>query len=224
MRSGSTGSFSEIFSGNATSHNASPLTAGSYGFRVSATNSAGTSAFSEISNFATAGFFAPNILTGEFPSSRTLLNGNYRLYWRIDNNTELVVGIQTQGTGWAGFGLGSNMNGADIMVGSVASNTPTVNDYWAVGTVTPILDTNRGGTNGILEFNGEEVGGVTTIKFRRNLVSDDTNDIDITPGSRSIIFAYHRTSDTLTQHGSGDRGTTSVNLFDVGNVNYFLQI
>lgn len=75
----------------------------------------------------------------------------------------------------------------------------------------PIVDT----SNDILQYAGQEVNGVTTIKFERLLITGDSSDANITQKNMNIIFAFQRTKDFVSianSHDSRDKGTTSLNF------------
>ncbi len=63
------------------------------------------------------------------------------------------------------------MDCTDIVIGSARGNQYRVLDYYTRDRATPMLDGNYGGTQDLTGAVGQEVGGVTTIKFRRRLQS-----------------------------------------------------
>lgn len=52
-----------------------------------------------------------------------------------------------------------------------------------------------GGTYDILEFSGEESGGVTTFRFTRKINTGDSQDYQIPPGFVKVLFAFHPEED-----------------------------
>jgi len=223
---------SSVYSGSATQYTQLGLTTGVYSFVVEAYNSVGTGAASPAATYPTAGYFAPMITTNEFPNRKVYLDGRYHLYWKaVDsqdqlpsdpaNAVNLVIGIEANGTGWVGWGLGTGMSGADMVIGTVVGSNITVVDYWSVGEQPPTTDTQRGGTDNILARNGQEVNGVTTIKWKKPLSTGDSQDKSIpsTQNKTNIVFAFQKVSDVLsdaTAHLSNDMSSAVINIFQQG--------
>ena len=112
------------------------------------------------------------------------------------------------------------MTSADIILGSVSdtTNAVSINDYNAFTEGTPSLDTSLGGTNDILNYAGTQSNGVTTIKFRRYLNTNDIHGRDyvIDPeDSLTLIFAYQSSTDDLVQHSS--MGSFRITSLKVGS-------
>ena len=63
------------------------------------------------------------------------------------------------------------MDCTDIIIGSARGNQYRVLDYYTRDRTTPMLDSIYGGSQDLTGAVGQEVGGVTTIKFRRRLQS-----------------------------------------------------
>ena len=72
------------------------------------------------------------------------------------------------------------------------------------------LDTKLGGTDNILDYNGKEEGGVTTIEFKRQLNTEDEYDILISKGINKIIWAYGSSDGLAIKHTM--RGYGEINL------------
>lgn len=154
--------FVTIYEGNQQNYQVNGLSMGAYRYRVRATNNYGVGNWSEIAIATTcmhdqlnckltysAGYYAKGILPGEYSNSVSLLNGNYQLHWKselVDSTYELDIGIEVNGTGFVGFGLGNTMPGADIIAGAVDDDTGTVtvNDYFGTIYGEPTLDTSDG--------------------------------------------------------------------------------
>jgi len=106
-------------------------------------------------------------------------DGDYKLYWE-KNGSEIFFGMIGKTTGWVSLGINPSlmMLDADMIFGWVNSNgTVEVIDAYATGPMGPHPPDNElGGTSDILEFNGTEVDGVTTIEFKRLLATSDSYD------------------------------------------------
>lgn len=219
--------FGIVYAGPSTQHTEISLSAGTYSFRVRASNSYGFSLYSEISLFSTDGYFGPSIGTNEFPSSTRLLNNTLELYWKI-NGSEITMGIVSSDLGWVGFGIGSSMTNSDMIVGSISSQgVLLIDDYFSLASgEVPALDTTRSGTNDILISNGEEFNGKTTLKWKRLLNTGDSNDLPILGSpiepdvKTDIIVAFHSsdTFDVVNAHDINRRATYSIPFFQLGEL------
>jgi len=167
------------------------------------------------------GNLTSSIDPGEFPFSIPALGGLYTLYWSYDVTANTItIGIVAKGSGWVGIGFGSQMAGADIVIGSIGpTGISTANDYYSYGETTPQLDTTLGGTDGLLAYNGQfeqtSNGPVTTLKFTRYIQSSDpydhSLDVSKSAGTSSIIVAFNPTSTALDYHGINYREALQVN-------------
>jgi hypothetical protein len=57
-----------------------------------------------------------------------------------------------------------------------------------------------------VEFGGREQGGVTTIEFKRRLVTGDGYDGELASGVNEIIWAYSPFDDTRQKHAEHGYG------------------
>jgi len=128
--------------------------------------------------------------------------GNYEVHWR--NDEEFVyIAIKAAVTGYVALGIqpGSRMKDADMILGYVKDGVPTIGDLFSTGDFGPHSpDTQLGGTDDILEFNGNEENGTTTIEFKRALTTGDEFDITLTKGTQKIIWSYGSEDSILTKH------------------------
>jgi len=101
---------------------------------------------------------------------------------------------------------------ADIILGFVSDTTGTITitDCHSSNNVPPVADT----TNNILSFNGQQVSGVTTLKFVRLLNTGDSQDKPINNTEIDVIIAYNPTTDdTTVYHGRPNRLQLQLNFF-----------
>lgn len=163
---------------------------------------------------------------------QTVLNGNYKLWWRASpasdgENRTMSFSLRAKGNGWVGLGLASSptgkMSNADVFIGYVgADGTAHVGDYWSKGAGTPELDTTLGGADDLMQKTAIQAGGYTTVNFTRYMKPRGGGGVNPTSvfdreipaaGSVDLILAYHETSDdTLEYHGRSNRVQIAVEL------------
>jgi len=152
----------------------------------------------------------------------SFLNGAYSLYYKIVNNDTIEVAIILQGTGWVAFGPSATgtMIMSDIVFAYYDANGPHAEDRFntARSPACPgvCLDTDLGGTDDVLVFNGSQTGGVTHMLWRKKLVTGDKiSDNDYLVGQNILVaFGWHPTNPgpAVTQHMTTTRGILSINL------------
>ena len=153
-------------------------------------------------------------------------NHKYRRYWTNLPDGKIEIGIEAETTGWLAFGLSPNggMEHSDIMIGWVDDNDGTVHLQDRHTTDTrdegPILDS----INNLELIGGEQEGGITRIRFRRDKCTTDLEDDNgVVEGTSRVIYAFHQSDPTeelfdyskksgaIEYHGT-NRGSQSVNL------------
>jgi hypothetical protein len=144
------------------------------------------------------------ISNGEYTFNSTFADGDYTLYWENIGN-EIYIGIVGKTSGWVALGIDPvlMMQDADMIFGWI-NNTDDVIvvDAFATGLTGPHPpDTDLGGTDDILEFNGTETNEVTTIEFKRLLSTEDEYDKDIpSTGTIKILWAFGASDSFGEQH------------------------
>ncbi|MFX0182241.1 MAG: DOMON domain-containing protein [Candidatus Hodarchaeota archaeon] len=154
------------------------------------------------------------ISNGEYNFNSTFANGDYILYWQNIGN-EIYFGIVGKTMGWVALGIDPilMMQDADMIFGWINSTGDIiVIDAFATGLTGPHPpDTDLGGTDNILEFNGTEINEVTTIEFKRLLSTDDEYDKDIpSSGTVKILWAFGTSDSFGEQHVK--RGSAQLSL------------
>ncbi|MBT4513146.1 MAG: hypothetical protein HOC20_13180 [Chloroflexi bacterium] len=155
----------------------------------------------------TTGQWMPDGLVTEYANSSQLDN-DYELYWDIDDQY-IYVGMKAKTDGWVaiGFEPSSKMKNADMVFGFVEDGQVRVVDMYSTGNFGPHPeDTEKGGTNDILEFGGSEDNDYTVIEFKRNLVTGDEYDNDLTGGTVKVIWAYGSSDDSSQRHSKRGGG------------------
>ncbi len=96
-------------------------------------------------------------------------------------------------TGWVSIGFDPSrvMKDADFIIGYVENGKAVVRDQFGNGTFSHTSDTEMGGSDDILEFDGSESGGKTTLSFTIPIDSGDQYDTVLTPGQEhTVLIAY----------------------------------
>ncbi len=159
-----------------------------------------------------------NILDGvisqdEYSYSQSTEDGKFILYWEPTDENTIFFAMQALTTGYMSIGINPSqrMKDADMYFGWVDSNGSVfMIDAFAVddmGTHPP--DTELGGTNDILDYNGSENAQTTIIEFKRLIVSPDSEYDNAIPmvGEIPIIWAYGTSDNFEVHHGVVSRGT-----------------
>ncbi len=133
---------------------------------------------------------------------------DYDIFWKQDGQY-INLGLAAETEGWVAVGFHPQPLhvGTDMVIGYVSSGQASVLDMFSNGESSPCeLDTELGGANDILESGGSEVGGVTTIEFRRLMDTGDRYDGVLTSGTNPIMWAYSNVDDVRQQHIMSGRG------------------
>jgi len=151
------------------------------------------------------------------------LDDTLTLNWNIDQTAGTIdVALQCKCTGWVAFGPGEPVNGGMIGTdailawinpdGTLTISDNMINDRQASAIVPDIT---VGGTDDILGSFGKFEGGVTTIIFRRKLVTGDKFDRDFVTGPMWASYAYNPTTPgpNLVQHLGTTRNPAKIDFF-----------
>uniref|UniRef100_UPI00358F684C uncharacterized protein n=1 Tax=Myxine glutinosa TaxID=7769 RepID=UPI00358F684C len=135
------------------------------------------------------------------------LHDKYRLQWNF-NSTHIIFRAQAQTQGYMSFGLSikGGMYDSDIFV---CTHRNTCTDRYSMETVMPKVDDSQD----YHLFNDSTNGTHRTIIFGRKLQTGDNKDLDITPDTSRVIFAFGDTKNLLCHgHTNENRGTKSLYL------------
>ncbi|MFX1512557.1 MAG: DOMON domain-containing protein [Promethearchaeota archaeon] len=161
-----------------------------------------------------------NVLDGlisdnEYQNNASFSDEIFQLFWTIIND-EIYLGLVGKTKGWVTLGIDPEvrMKGADMLFGMVANNgqvfTQDAYSRVEIGSDHP-PDTELGGTNDILEYNGTESSDTTTIELKRYLTTGDEYDKDIPAnGTLKIIWAIGGEDDFETVHVQRDNGLLNI--------------
>ena len=157
--------------------------------------------------------------TGQYTYMADLLPMKYRFYWNF-TDTELIGEIIVKTKGWVSFGLSPNaaMTGSDVFVAWINDVDGTVNftDRHIVDRKV-LVDQKQDW----FVLATKQVNDFTVIKFKRSIVTCDSDDMKIQKGSPYVIYAFG-TSDPapgadITYH-QANRGSKVLNLISAPKV------
>ncbi|MEE9192697.1 MAG: DOMON domain-containing protein [Candidatus Aerophobetes bacterium] len=120
----------------------------------------------------------------EYPQKLELEKGMFNISWKNDREF-LYMALKAKTIGWIaiGFEPTSRMKDADMIFGWVEDGQTTLLDLYSTGSTGPHPpDLELGGTDDILEFEGSEEDGYTTIEFKRKMDTGDKYDKVLVPG------------------------------------------
>eukprot|EP00966_Prymnesium_polylepis_P177709 4115335-Prymnesium_polylepis.1 len=151
------------------------------------------------------------------------LSSEYRISWSVFPGIDGYIDIMLQARtlGWVGFGLMKNdmphgMLATDMFVGFVKEGVPSVFDAYAEAIAPPILEKDMPGhVDNLYDIRGfeNETTGVTTLQFKRKLMTDGSDhwDRSIVAGSMACVFAFNSMgSDQLNMYHGPSRGFANV--------------
>ena len=153
------------------------------------------------------------ISSGEYSYSQSVDEGNFILHWQTTDENSIFFALEVKTTGWVSIGIDPTvrMLDADMYFGWVSSNGSVgMVDAFSTGDYGPHPpDTDLGGTDDILDYNGSEIDQTTIIEFKRGIISPDSDYDNSIPlvGEITIIWAYGVTDNYLDQHPGGNLGT-----------------
>ena len=154
---------------------------------------------------------------GDFVADGIINNDEYsgyknlesvEIYWSNDSEN-IYIAIKAETEGFVAIGLqpGKAMKDADMILGFIDGGIVTIYDMFSAGSFGPHKpDIELGGTDDILDFDGNDSGGFTVLEFSRKLITDDKYDTDITPGVNKLIWAVGQSDNPDDKHISRGYG------------------
>lgn len=141
-----------------------------------------------------------------------------KVFWTVDGeNIHVKLSAPTEGWVAIGFDPEDAMKGGDIAIGAVKGGKVRIEDHYGDRKRSHSPDDKLGGKNNIMEPQGMEENGVTTISFTRALAADEKTDKTIETGKLyRIMVAYGSGRDSF-RAGHKYRGVYDVN-FSTGDV------
>lgn len=163
--------------------------------------------------------------TAIFEGTASLKEGVYDIAWILNCETkEIEITINTQAQGWAAIGFGDatapmvNMDNYQFAFDN--SGNVIYYDRWATDYSEPTTDAVQ---NFIGTPTGVEEGGTRTFTFKRALDTGDAAQDAVLGGdtAHAVMWAYHATSDDISDYHSANKGTVSsdeLDFFSTGSV------
>ncbi len=145
----------------------------------------------------------------EYRNGMTDAETGMSVHWQHDGSL-LYVGLVSPGTGWLaiGFGPERQMLGANIVIAAIHDGELVIEDHYGNAPTTHRVDD----VNHVVHAAGIEAEGRSILEFAIPLASGDEQDVELEPGSETvIILAYHGSSDQLTMRHTA-RSTASILL------------
>lgn len=144
-------------------------------------------------------FAAPPTIDGTLDGEMEVYkhpSGNFELYWKVLNETEIYMAINAKTTGWVSVGFDPSfmMKDADIKIANIVKSEITLQDHYGTSATGHKQDKE----NEIEQFAGKEENGWTFIEFIMPLDTDKPDDKAIVPGEKmKVIIAYSSSTDAL---------------------------
>jgi hypothetical protein len=163
-------------------------------------------------NADTAGAFAADgVISNDEYSGYKDMEG-VEIYWANDReNAYIAIKAKTQGFVAIGLQPGRTMKDADMIFGFIEGRDVAIYDMFSTGNFGPHKpDIELGGTDDILDFNGNESGGYTIIEFSRKLSTGDKYDINLQTGINKLIWAIGKSDNPDDKHSSRGYGEIEI--------------
>jgi hypothetical protein len=112
--------------------------------------------------------------------------------WTLDGD-QVHMAVSAKTTGWVSIGIDPEdaMGGADIIIGMVREGQIEIQDHYADRKRGHSPDEKLGGSNHVMNPDGQEKDGVTTITFTRSVNTVEQWDKSIqTTGTTRVMIAY----------------------------------
>lgn len=112
-----------------------------------------------------------------------------KLMWEASGE-ELLFTLHGETTGWVSVGIdpGRVMKDAQIVIAYVEDGKLIGEDHFGTGIFTHKADTELGGSSDVRFISGEEVDGVSTIRFALPMDSGDQFDVPLQRGAEHVIL------------------------------------
>ena len=148
----------------------------------------------------------------------------FRVAWTIDRSAGVAsIMLQARTVGWLGLGLmgptsiGNGMIETDMWVGRVVNGVAEMRDGWSISIEPPLWDREQpNSTDHLYEVSGYEdaVLRLTTLQFKRRLVTNDPWDHDIVEAGSvgmPVVYSFSPLGrDTLSHYHGPSRGYARV--------------
>lgn len=135
------------------------------------------------------------------------------VHWRLDG-AQIHIKLSAVTTGWVGMGFDPEnlMQGADIIIGAVKKGQVRIEDHYGDRKRGHASDTKLGGKSHVLNPQGMEKDGITTISFTLPLEAGEKWDKAIDPAKMSRIMVGYGSGADSFRAGHKYRGVYDVNF------------
>ncbi len=148
---------------------------------------------------------------GEYANSVTHEDSGSVYYWTVDGDM-LYFGFVQEARGWVGIGWGDEISnrkaGFDVLIFTEQGGEFVALDMFQESARgEPVLDTDEGGSNSLVEWAVTRDGDVWTVEFVRPLDTGEDTDVAITPGESMVFMgALATVMDPGRAHDRSGRG------------------
>lgn len=142
----------------------------------------------------------------------TLEAKDMKVFWKVDGD-QIHVKLTAPTEGWVAIGFDPEkaMQGANIIIGAVKKGKVKIEDHYGDRKRGHSPDEKLGGKNNVLNPEGMEEDGVTTISFSLALEAGDKWDKSIDPAKPSRIMVAYGTGRDSFKSGHKYRGVYDIN-------------
>ncbi len=152
-----------------------------------------------------------SIADGEYANTVIHDDSGMVVHWTIDGDM-LYMGFTLEARGWVGIGWGAEQTnrkaGFDVLIATEQDGEFVLLDMFQESARgEPVLDSEEGGSNTVVDFAVTHEGDLWTVEFSRPLDTGEDTDVAITPGTPMIFMgAYANVMDPSRAHGRSTQG------------------
>jgi hypothetical protein len=124
--------------------------------------------------------------------------GEVTVAWTLEGD-QIHMELSAETEGWVSIGIDPEdaMSGADIIIGAVKNDKVRIEDHYADRKRGHSPDEKLGGENHVINPEGEEKDGVTTISFTRSVEAAEQWDKPVNTGGKTRVMVAYGSRDSL---------------------------
>jgi hypothetical protein len=124
--------------------------------------------------------------------------GEVTVAWTLEGD-QIHMELSAETEGWVSIGIDPEdaMSGADIIIGAVKNDKVRIEDHYADRKRGHSPDEKLGGENHVINPEGKEKDGVTTISFTRSVEAAEQWDKPINTSGKTRVMVAHGSRDSL---------------------------
>ncbi|KRX06844.1 hypothetical protein PPERSA_11489 [Pseudocohnilembus persalinus] len=135
-------------------------------------------------------------------------NVGMTLKWGFSVDDKVDFYIEIEQSSWMSFGIGENMNDADVFIIEINGNIIELSDGSLSGHHAPNIDSQND-----LDLLGYSISdSKTQVKFQRAFETGDSNDKDLKKDEKYTFIAAYTDSKSLEQHGGSQTAIFDIEL------------